>query len=107
APIPFDTRQWKRQVRTARGRNAAPGAVPLLASGGRLPVGGTIRAIGHRWHPVFAIPEGACARHIVIVGATRSGKTKLMIRPWAGCFTPPLRAAASGSWGRPLLVVLD
>ena len=30
APITFDARQWNRQVRTARGRTAAPGSVPLL-----------------------------------------------------------------------------
>jgi len=46
APITFDARQWKRQVRTAKGLTGAPGAVPLLARGGRIPVGGTIRAIG-------------------------------------------------------------
>ena len=73
APITFDARQWKRQVRTARGLTSAPGAVPLLARGGRIPVGGTIRAIGHRWHPVFTMPATACARHMVIVGATGSG----------------------------------
>ncbi len=73
APITFDARQWKRQVRTARGLTGAPGAVPLLGRGGRIPVGGTIRAIGHRWHPVFSIPAAACARHMVIVGATGSG----------------------------------
>ena len=59
APITFDARQWKRQVRTARGLTDAPGAVPLLARGGNIPVGGTIRAIGHRWHPVFTLPATA------------------------------------------------
>jgi len=43
----------------------------------------------------------------VIVGATGSGKTNLMIRLWAGWFTATLKAARSGSSGRPLLVVLD
>ncbi len=107
APITFDTRQWKRQVRTARGLTEAPGAVPLLARGGRIPVGGTIRAIGHRWHPVFTIPDTACTRHMVIVGATGSGKTNLMIRLWAGWFTATLAAARAGRGHRPLLVVLD
>ena len=74
APITFDARQWRRQVRTAKGLTDAPGAVPLLASGGKIPVGGTIRAIGHRWHPVFTLPATACARHMVIVGATGSGR---------------------------------
>jgi hypothetical protein len=107
APIRFDARQWKRQVRTARGLTEAPGAVPLLARGGRIPVGGTIRAIGHRWHPVFTIPAAACARHMVIVGATGSGKTNLMMRLWAGWFTATLQQARAGKGHRPLLVVLD
>ena len=107
APITFDARQWKRQVRAAKGRTAAPGSVPLLASGGRIPVGGTIRAIGHRWHPVFTVPDAACARHMVVVGATGSGKTNLMIRLWAGWFTATLAQARTGPGNRPLLVVLD
>jgi hypothetical protein len=102
APMTFDRRQWRRQACAARGRIAAPGAAPLLARGGRIPVGGTIRAIGHRWHPVFTIPHTACGRHMVIVGATGSGKTNLMIRLWAGWFT-----AAAHAGTRPLLVVLD
>ena len=107
APIRFDARQWRRQVRTAKGLTAAPGAVPLLARGGRIPVGGTIRAIGHRWHPVFTLPYTACARHTVIVGATGSGKTNLMMRLWAGWFTAALADARAGKGDRPLLVVLD
>jgi hypothetical protein len=107
APITFDTRQWKRQVRTAKGLIKAPGAVPLLAQGGQIPVGGTIRAAGHRWHPVLSLPAGACGRHMVIVGSTGSGKTNLMIRLWAGWFTASTRQARAGRAGRPLLVVLD
>ena len=107
APITFDRRQWKRQVRTAKGLTDAPGAVPLLARGGKIPVGGTIRAIGHRWHPVFTLPATALARHMVIVGATGSGKTNLMIRLWAGWFTATLDACWAGRGNRPLLIVLD
>jgi hypothetical protein len=107
AQITFDARQWKRQVRTAKGLIKAPGAVPLLARKGKIPVGGTIRAIGHRWHPVFTLPSAACARHMVVVGATGSGKTNLMIRLWAGWFTDALQAARAGRGNRPLLIVLD
>jgi hypothetical protein len=107
ASITFDARQWNRQVRTALGLTRAPGAVPLLTRGNRIPVGGTIRAIGHPWHPVFTLDAGACARHMVIVGSTGSGKTNLMIRLWAGWFTATLAAWRAGKGGRPLLVVLD
>jgi hypothetical protein len=107
APITFDDRQWRRQVRTAKGLTDAPGAVPLLARGGRIPVGGTIRAIGRHWDPVFCLPATACARHVVIVGATGSGKTNLMIRLWAGWFTAALDGARAGRGPRPLLIVLD
>ena len=107
APITFDTRRWHRQVRAAKGLTAAPGAVPLLARGARIPVRGTIRAVGHRWDPVFTLPASACARHMVIVGSTGSGKTNLMIRLWAGWFTATLNAASAGRGNRPLLIVLD
>jgi hypothetical protein len=107
APMIFDARQWKRQVRTAKGLTAAPGSVPLLGRGGAIPVGGTIRAIGHRWQRIFSIPSSACARHMVVVGSTGSGKTNLMIRLWAGWFTATLQASRRGRGHRPLLVVLD
>jgi hypothetical protein len=107
APVTFDARQWKRQVSSAAGRNKAPGSVPLLRRGGLIPVGGTIRAIGHRWRPVFAVPAEACTRHMVVVGATGSGKTNLMMRLWAGWFGATLDAALAGRGPRPLLIVLD
>jgi hypothetical protein len=83
APVVFDARQWRRQVAAAKGRTQAPGSVPLLTRKGTIPVGGTIRAVGCRWEPVFAIPAADCARHMVIVGATGAGKTNLMIRLWS------------------------
>ena len=63
APATFDNRQWRRQVSAAKGRTAAPGLVPLLTRKGSIPVGGTIRAIGCPWQPVFTLPAAACARH--------------------------------------------
>ncbi len=44
---------------------------------------------------------------MVMVGATGSGKTNLMIRLWAGWFTATLEAARAGRGPRPLLIVLD
>ena len=107
APITFDRRQWRRQVRTAQRLTDAPGAVPLVKRGQKIPVGATIRAIEHHWDPVFTLPANACARHMVIVGATGSGKTNLMIRLWAGWFTATLDAHYAGRGDRPLLIVLD
>jgi hypothetical protein len=107
APITFDARQWKRQVHRAGGVNKAPGSVPLLTRGGLIPVGGTIRAIGHRWRSVFTVQNTACGRHMVIVGATGRGKTNLMMRLQAGWFTATRDAAQAGRGRRPLLIVVD
>jgi hypothetical protein len=107
APVTFDARQWKRQAGAAKGRTDAPGSVPLLARRARIPVGGTIRAIGCTWKPVFAVPAAACARHMVIIGATGCGKTNLMMRLWAGWYTAALDAYWAGKGDRPLLIVLD
>jgi hypothetical protein len=107
APVWFDERQWRHQVRAARGRSAAPGTVPLLTGRGLVAVGATIRAVGHRWRPVLTIPAGSLTRHSVIIGSTGSGKTNLMMRLWAGWY-----AATHATWlhhrgDRPLLIVLD
>ena len=55
APITFDARQWRRQVRTAKGLTSAPGAVPLLGRGGADP--------GRRHHPVHRPPLAARVHH--------------------------------------------
>ena len=107
APVTFDTRQWNRQAAAAEGRAKAPGSVPLLARGAKIPVGGTIRAIACKWKPVFAVPAAACARHMVIIGASGSGKTNLMMRLWAGWYTAALDAYWAGRGYRPLLIALD
>jgi hypothetical protein len=84
APVVFDARQWNRQARTARARITAPGTFPLTARDGRIVMGSTIRAVGHRWHPVTTVPYTAMARHQVVIGSSGSGKTNLMMRTWAG-----------------------
>jgi hypothetical protein len=107
APVWFDDRQWRHQVRSARGRAAAPGTVPLLTRGGLVAVGATIRAIGHRWRPVLAVPAGSLTRHSVIIGSSGSGKTNLMMRLWAGWYAATLTTHLRGHGDRPLLIVLD
>ncbi len=107
APVIFDERQWRRQVRAALGRIAAPGAVPLTDRRGRIVMGATIRAVGHRWRPVLALPYQVMGRHQVIIGSSGSGKTNLMIRTWAGWFAAALRASVTRAAPRPLLVVMD
>jgi hypothetical protein len=107
APVIFDERQWRRQVRAAQGRCAAPGAVPLNDPRGRIVMGATIRAISHKWRPVLALPYTVMGRHQVIIGSSGCGKTNLMIRTWAGWYTAASRAAATRDAPRPLLCVLD
>jgi hypothetical protein len=105
APAVFDARQWRRQARAARARLAAPGAVPLTA-GQMVPAGAVIRTIGRRWTPVLQVPAAWFARHMVIIGASGTGKTNLMIRLWAGWYAAALQASRHGK-PRPLLAALD
>jgi hypothetical protein len=107
APVVFDARQWRRQCRAARARVTAPGSVPLADAHGRIVMGATIRAVGHRWHPVLAVPYQAMGRHQVVIGSSGSGKTNLMIRTWAGWYAAALAACHQHGGPRPLLVVLD
>jgi hypothetical protein len=104
APVTFDARQWRRQARAAHGRITAPGSVPLVTRAGTIPVGGTIRAVRHRWQPVLTIPAAAFTRHMAIIGSSGSGKTNLMIRLWAGWYAATLTMPGTP---RPLLAALD
>jgi hypothetical protein len=107
APVVFDQRQWHRQSKAAARRNNAPGLVPLTTRrGDRIVIGGTIRTVGHPWHPVLSIPASALGRHQVVIGSSGSGKTNLMIRTWAGWYTAARHAEQHGA-ARPLLVVMD
>jgi hypothetical protein len=107
APVWFDDRQWRHQVRSARGRAAAPGTIPLLTGRGLVAVGATIRAVGHRWRPVLAVPAGSLTRHSVIIGSSGSGKTNLMMRLWAGWYAATQATHLRREGDRPLLIVLD
>ena len=107
ATVVFDARQWRRAARAARGRAAAPGAVPLLDSRGRIVMGATIRAVGHRWRPTLTVDPAAMGRHQVIIGTSGSGKTNLMLRAWAGWFAATLARFLAGKSDRPLLAAVD
>jgi hypothetical protein len=70
-------------------------------------MGAVIRAVGHRWRPVCAVPYQAMGRHQVLIGSSGCGKTNLMMRTWAGWYTAALAAHHQHGMPRPLLVVLD
>jgi len=105
-PVLWDERQWKRQARTAARDARQPGRVPLLTRRG-IPAGTVIRTVRARWSRVLAVPLPEFARHMVIVGATGSGKTTLMIRLWAGWAAAALRAARDQGEPWPLLIIID
>jgi hypothetical protein len=98
AAASFDTRHWRRHAAAARGALTAPGTVPLATrAGDAVPAGPVIRAVGTRWHPVLAVPAFLFLRHMVIVGASGTGKTNLMIRRQAAA-TPAAYAAAAAAY---------
>jgi len=107
APAAFDRRQWRHQVRTARGRIAAPGAVPLLLPNGSIVAGATIRAVRHPARALAVIPYPRVRSHQVVIGTTGTGKTTLLLRLWAGFIRRGLQLHAAGAGSRPLLVVVD
>jgi hypothetical protein len=107
APAAFDRRQWRHQVRSARARIAAPGAVPLLSRNGAIVAGAVIRAVGHASPPLAVIPYQRLRSHQVIIGTTGTGKTTLLLRLWAGFLARGLQRHAAGAGHRPLVVVLD
>jgi hypothetical protein len=70
-------------------------------------MGATIRAIGHRWQPMLTVTPAAIGRHQVIIGASGTGKTNLMIRSWAGWYAAARLAHLRERAARPLLIVID
>jgi hypothetical protein len=75
APAAFDQRQWRHQVRAARARIAAPGAVPLLSRSGEVVAGAVIRTTGHRAAVLATLPYQRLRSHQVVIGTTGTGKT--------------------------------
>ena len=84
SPAAFQARQWRRQVRTARARIAAPGSVPLLSRRGAIVAGAVIRSAGHSTADLAMIPYQRLRSHQVVIGTTGTGKTTLLLRLWAG-----------------------
>ena len=107
SPAAFQARQWRRQVRTARARIAAPGSVPLLSRRGAIVAGAVIRSAGHPTADLAMIPYQRLRSHQVVIGTTGTGKTTLLLRLWAGFLARGLQLHAAGTGRRPLLVVLD
>ena len=108
APATFDSRLWRRQVRTAKALLAAPGALPLISRNGLVVTGAAIRSVRHRAvRAAAAIPYPRLRSHQVVIGSTGTGKTTLLLRLWAGFMAAGLRGYAAGGANRPLLVVLD
>jgi hypothetical protein len=107
APATFDSRLWRRQVRTAKALLAAPGALPLISRNGLVVTGAAIRSVRHRATRAAAIPYPRLRSHQVVIGSTGTGKTTLLLRLWAGFMAAGLRGYAAGAANRPLLVVLD
>jgi hypothetical protein len=55
---------------------------------------------------VLAVPAGAMGRHQVVIGASGSGKTDLMMRTWAGWYACARTEHLARGGPRPLLLVL-
>ncbi len=95
--VAFDRRQWRHQTRSAAARIAAPGAVPLLTGRGEVNIGATIRVHGHPDHPIAALPASRLRSHQVVIGATGTGKTTLLLRLWAA-FMASCLAGTRPAW---------
>jgi hypothetical protein len=103
----FDSRQWRHQVRSARARITAPGAVPLLTARGDFVAGAVIRAVGHPQTALTRLPADRLRSHQIVIGGTGTGKSTLLLRLWAAFMASGLARHAAGLAGPPLLVVLD
>jgi hypothetical protein len=105
--VTLDRRQWRRQVRSAQARIAAPGTVPLTMRADRLVVGAVIRTIGHEAGPVAAISYQRMRSHLIVLGSPGTGKTTLFLRLWTAYMTIGIQRYNAGLGARPMLVVLD
>jgi hypothetical protein len=107
AAASFDQRQWRHQVRAARARITAPGAVPLLTARGDFVAGAVIRAVRHPARQLARLPAARLRSHQIVIGGTGTGKSTLLLRLWAAFMATGLRRHAAGLAGPPLIVVID
>ena len=107
AAVSFDDRQWRHQVRAAKALIGAPGGVPLLTFRGDFVAGAVIRAIGPPARQLTVLPASRLRSHQIVIGATGTGKTTLLLRLWAGYLATARRRHAARQAGPPLIVVLD
>jgi hypothetical protein len=105
--VAFDQRQWWHQVHSAAARIAAPGSVPLLTASGDFVAGAVIRAVGHPQQRLARFPAERLRAHQIVIGATGTGKTTLLLRLWAAFMATSLARHSAGLAGAPLVVVLD
>ena len=77
AAVSFDLRRWRHQVRSAKARIAAPGALPLTMPAGSLVAGAVIRTVGHPARQIARIPYPRMRSHQVLIGTTGTGKPSL------------------------------
>jgi len=107
AAVGFDDRQWRHQVRAAKALVAAPGAVPLLTFRRDFVAGAVIRAVGQPARRLTVLPASRLRSHQIVIGATGTGKTTLLLRLWAGYLATARQRHAARQAGPPLIVVLD
>jgi hypothetical protein len=79
----------------------------LLTPGGDFVAGAVIRAVGHPARELTVLPASRLSSHQIVIGATGTGKTTLLLRLWAGYLATARQRQAAQPAGPPLIVILD